>query len=360
MHQFFRAVLVSAGLLPGLAGAVQIYERPELQLELLAVVESSFGNPAAYRDYGLSHNGMLSRAELGVAMRAALGGGTEAVALYLNEFPGEGDQESQVRYLFAGLDAGGYGQLLFGRGDPSFYTMVGTTDIFEFIESRGLDYYQAMGEQRSGLIMYALSGMGNDLRLHYQTSKDNSGQGLLSPHAAMGFSIASRLWDGFTLAYGLDWIKFGYYTPAQQAAGQDYFAGLIAHDHPDGDQIWVRETMMYAVSLSYGFLGEGLYLSLLYTNSDYNHLRHHLETYEAAGAYAWENGLRVTLSLLTQRYDHVNVISDLGVGLSLDPHPGVRLFAEALLSLSGHSGVIFPQQRYLDEHQFVGGLKLTF
>ena len=360
MLRLLASALVLAGLLPGLAGAVQIYDRPELQLELLAVVESSFGNPAVYQDYGLNHNGMLSRAELGVAMRAALGGGADAVALYLNEFPGEGEQESRVRYLFAGVDGGGYGQLLFGRGDPSFYTMVGTTDIFEFIESRGLDYYQALGEQRSGLIMYALSAMGNDLRLHYQTSKDNSGQGLLSPRDTMGFSIASRLWGDFTLAYGLDWIRFSYDMPAQQTAGQNYFAGLIAHDYPDGSQIWVREAVMYAASLSYGFLGEGLYLSLLYTCTDYNHLRHHLETYEAAGAYAWENGLRVTLSLLTQRYDHANVMSDLGVGLSLDPHPGVRLFAEALLSLSGHRGTFFPQQQYLDEHQFVGGMKLTF
>lgn len=360
MRRLLITALVPAGLLPGLSGAVQIYDSADLQLELLAIVESSYGNPAAYQEYGVTHNGMLSRTELGVAMRAPLGGHADAVALYLNEFLSEGDRESQVRYLFAGVDGAGYGQLLFGRGDPSFYTMVGTTDIFEFIESRGHDYYQVLGEQRSGLIMYALSGMGNDLRLHYQTSKDNSSQGLLSPGSAMGFSLASRLWGDFTLAYGLDWIRFSHDSQEQLEAAQGYFGGLIAHDHPDATQVRISEVMMYGASLSYGVLGEGAYLSLLYTCSDYSHLHHHLETYEAAGAYAWENGLRLTLSLLTQRYDHANVMSDLGLGLSLSLSPGVRFFAEALLSLSGHSADFFPQRRNLDEHQFVGGLKLMF
>lgn len=361
MHKLVKA-LPLAGLLPGIVLSLPVYDTEELKMDIFGEMEFTYGNRDAYYEYHQDHNGSLMTMELGFALRAKLNEYVDAIAMDLTEMNAETEDETQAKYLFAGIDAKGYGQLVFGRGDSAFYSVVGTSDIYEFIKSRSHEYYNALGEQRNGLIMYSLSAMGNDLRLSWQSNKDNSDEGLLSPDYGISASMSNRLLGNVTLAYGVEYYQYNYETPRMALTNWNYFRRFAFYEYMDGRYIPVTESLTYGGSLTYGILNDGFYASFIYTTTDYDNLKHHLESFDLITSYTFENGFGFSAGYQTQRYDHINIIADLNLGIFWQVSPNFKVFLESLIDVGNNDNyrMFYANNRKYKDDQYIVGTEFAF
>lgn len=342
--------------------AASIVDSKDFKFDLFGNVEAFYANANSMYKYGYMHNSLQAQSNIGLAARSNLSSNLDAIAMYsFDSYKSSAETLTSAEYLYAGIDAYNYGQLLIGRGDSAYYTIIGANDIFDFIKSRNQNYYNALGEQRDSQLMYSLSALNSDLRISYQFATDNTKDELLSVEKSFAIAIYNQITDYISFAYGLEYVEYDYSNAQRNQINNDFFSKLLKYDYGIADKR-VGDSLSYGLNLSYGYLGSGLYLSFIYSSTNYEYLKHHLDSYDLVAAYYFDNGIDLKLGYQTQRYDNNNLISDIALGLGYKVNNNFYLYAEALLDMSDKEHIAYDTKSkyYYDGSQYVAGAKFIF
>lgn len=342
--------------------AANIIDTKDFKFDLFGNVEAFYANHNSMYQYGYKHNGIQAQSNIGIATRGTLTQDLDAIAMYsFDSYKNSDKTLTQAEYAYVGIDAYNYGQLLIGRGDSAYYTIIGANDIFDFIKSRNQNYYNALGEQRNSQLMYSLSALNSDLRLSYQFATDNSKEDLLSVEKSFSIAIYNQITDFISFAYGLEYVEYDYSNVQRNQVNSNFFNKLLKYDYGVADKR-VGDSLTYGVNLSYGYVGSGLYLSLIYSSTNYEYLKHHLDSYDLVGTYYFDNGINIKLGYQTQRYDNNNLISDIALGLGYKINQNFYIYAEALLDVTDKEQIAYDSENkyFYDGSQYVAGAKFIF
>lgn len=340
--------------------AANIISNDNYQFDIFGNIESVYANRYALEQYGEHHNSIYTQANLGLAMRTLLNNYIDGIGLVSYDFDNTNDYGGEIEYLFVGIDAHNYGQLTLGRGDSAYYTIIGNSDIFEFIKSQNQNYYNAQGEQRDSQFMYSLSALNSDLRLSYQMSTDNSDDNLLSVKKSFSAAIFNEITDQISLSYGLEYYEYNYDNLAMARTNYAFFAPILTYDYGNKNAFKIGDSLTYGINLNYGHYGDGLYLTFIYSSTKYEYLRHHLNSIDAIGAYSFANGITLTAGYQTQRYDEKNLITDLVFGVKYQINPNFLIYMESLIDLGSHNEIFYGSNEQYGESQYVAGAKFMF
>ncbi len=356
------------------AKATVIYSDDSSSLDLFGSVSAlCLSGHAAHPDrpYGnaAADSAIASRSIVGLAMRSRLGDHLDAIAMAQWDMT-NGELDSATDYLYTGIDAYEYGTLIAGQAENAYYAVVGTTDIFHFLESRGNDAY-FMDDKLPGQLLYRFSALSYDLRLSYMTSKDQVNDTPFSVSHQIAASVSGRVSDRISFAYGLVYTNFSYAGADNRQALGNYFGSLLARDYNWCESEAERRALSshkieakydYGAALSYGVLGEGLYASVNFTVSDYDYLKHKIYSTEGAVSYTFDNGMELLGGLNFEHYDGFCVISDLNLGAAWNLAPSFKVFCEGTVDLGADPERFYGSavSDYLTENKFVLGAEFSF
>ncbi|MCR5084238.1 MAG: hypothetical protein K6A65_01890 [Succinivibrionaceae bacterium] len=367
------AALALAATLAQGALAATVYDKDGTSLDIFGRVQAmglSKHASAWHRSAstGGQGNSIHTDGRLGIAARSSIADQVDAVAMAEWEMDRDGNGSPRARYMWAGIDGFRYGTLMLGKGDGAYYTIAGATDVFTFIESRSNDYF-CMGDQLPGQVMYTLSSLGWDLRLSFQTAKNSLNDTPYSVRHGFGAAISARLAHDVTFAYGINYQSLAYPSGSTLV---DYLTPLYARARRLGTEEarsflsghQPRHRYDLGAALSYGVLGDGLYVSLLYSATVYQHLPHKIYTYEAVASYDFDCGLGLKAGTGIQTYGGSRIVSDLDLGIYYRLGPCLKLFAEAQVDLHSHpERFLHPsavKSRQLGESLYVVGAEYSF
>ena len=120
----------------------------------------------------------------------------------------------------------------------------------------------------------------------------------------------------------------------------------------------------FGVVLSYGTLGTGLYGAFGVGATKYEYMNHHIYTVDTAVNYTFDNGFGLTAGYGLKKYESIDVVSELNLGVSYEITPAFKLFAEAQLDLNGEAdklyGAAMRDQLNLNENKFAIGAEINF
>ena len=367
------AILASALISAVSANAATVYEKDGNSLDIFGSVQALFlskhsANPDRYYQNAAADGSISSATTLGLAMRSNIAHNLDAIALVQWDMP-DGELDEHNNYTYVGFDAYQYGTLIMGKAENAYYAVCGVTDIYNYLESRGNDYY-AMGDKSPGMIMYRFSALSWDLRLSYQTAKEEVNGTPFNISHAYAFSVSGMLNDKISLAYGLSYTDFSYAGREQRANLQGYFAPIYAKDYKvsDAEGALLAQRQMiehkydYGFSIAYGVLGEGLYGALSYTASDYEYLKHTLHSWELASSYTFDNGLELLGGLSYLTYNGINVTLDLNLGLAWNLSPTFKVFCESAIDLGAEPERFYGTgtEEWMAENKFILGAQFSF
>lgn len=321
-----------------------------------------------YKDMSL-----FTDTRLGIASRSKVTEGLDAVAMGLFDFYSyqyeKYDSTERAKYLFVGIDAYQYGNLLFGRGDGAFYSVIGVADIYNYFKTNANDYF-VLGEQHDNQLMYALNTTDFDLKLSYMFRTHNTNENKISVDRAYAFAVSGKINQNFTLNYGINYVNFDYNNKAYIKDQTNYYAPMFAKDRGlsideatnlvSHDKVGYKYD--YGASLTYGTLGDGLYSSLVYTKTDYENFEHNLYTYEFALNYSFKNGYGINLGYAALMHDKDLLISDATFGLYYDLGSALTLFVESQIDINGKAERLYGQNiaEKLNQNKFVLGAEFKF
>lgn len=373
------AIVVCGLLVSSNANSAKIYEKDGTAFDMFGKIQAVYVNDAAYKDIETTttsneHPTIYSEAQLGIAGRSALAEGLDGIMMAKWSTRPTNNNVGELAYntyLFAGLDAYQYGTLTFGRGDSSFYTVAGATDIFNFVDTNASDYY-IVGDQRPGMIMYALHALGWDLTLSYQTPQDGVGDLDLCVDRSYAGAISTTFENNVTLAVGYEYTKFSYNNPIQNQNAHAVFAPMLAYDkhlsYVDAVQYnqarHIDHKKEFGIALSYGTFGQGLYASLVYSSANYPELTHRIYTFDSVLNYTLKNGLAFSLGYGYKYYDTITLVSDITLGAYYNLSPAFKIFAEGQRDVGGEAEYFYGKKNSkvlnLNEDKFAIGLEYNF
>lgn len=365
------------------AQAARVYDRDGVSLDVFGKVRAAFVNKEQYRDIAdqdkaSDGNSLYGMAQFGIAGRSTITTGADAIAMALWETtnnddvsrPDYGNQGAldKAKYMYVGIDGYQYGTLIFGRGDNAFYTVSGATDIFNVIEGNAYDYY-LLGEQRPSMLMYSLRALSWDFKFSYMFDTNELGATPLSAERGYAVSVSTKFGDKITLAYGYEYTKFDYDN--DQQGGVNFFANMLTADgftfadaQHKANRQRVDSKQDFGVVLSYGTLGTGLYGAFGVGATKYEYMNHHIYTVDTAVNYTFDNGFGLTAGYGLKKYESIDVVSELNLGVSYEITPAFKLFAEAQLDLNGEAdklyGAAMRDQLNLNENKFAIGAEINF
>lgn len=355
--------------------AATVYDHEGTSLDIFGNIRAMYVNEHAYQDiakYDSKDNGIYASARLGIAARSSINHGLDAIAMA--QWDTKADEQGhygylgQTKYMFAGFDAYQYGTLIAGRGDNAYYSVAGATDIFNIIDAQASDYY-IYGDQRPSQLMYSLRALSWDLKLSYMLATNELGQTPLNAKRGMSASISTKFGDDITFAYGIDYYKFNF--DVNQSSAEQFFAHQFVADGFSYDEALMRSQnhhvgtkKEYGMALSYGVLGSGLYAALVLGTTDYDYLAHQLYTVDTAINYTMDNGVSMSLGYGLKRYEDINIVSQLTVGLSYQVNSVFKLFSEAQFNLDGEADQFYGKTMCdllnLNENKIALGAEISF
>lgn len=357
------------------ANSAIVYNKEGTSLDFFGHIRAMYVNEHAYQDianYDSQDNGIYAQARIGIAGRSEISHGLDAIAMA--QWDTQSDEQGhygdlgETKYMYAGFDAYQYGSLIVGRGDTAYYTIAGATDIFNIIDAQGSDYY-IYGDQRPSQIMYSLRALSWDLKLSYMLATNELGETPLVAKRGMAASVSTKFGDNITFAYGIDYYKFDFDVNQRQA--EEFFAHQFMADGfsyagalQRSQHHHVSTKKEYGIALSYGVLGSGFYGAIVLGTTDYDYINHKLYTLDTALNYTLDNGLSMSLGYALKRYEDINIISQLTVGLSYKVTPTVKLFSEAQFDLDGQADIFYGtymcDQLNLNENKVAVGAEISF
>ena len=373
---------VAVGVLTYLncAEAATVFNKNDSVLDIYGKTEVVFMNSAATRS-GTAHstlsgvkapedNSLSSIVRLGMAGSTKISDKVYAIGHFEWETPiRDGSEETLLRgrYQYVGINAQSYGTLTAGRGNDAYTAVAGVTDIFNYLDNKTCDHW-IFGDTRSGLIMYSLSSLGWDFRLSAQLAADDTAD-IFNIDSGLAFSFSTRLQNGIGFAYGASYTDFSYeqdnskqqsffgemYMKANGVKGDAASYGLYHHPSYKVNK---------GIALTYGTLGDGLYLATLFNVTRYKGLPHHLYDYEAVVSYSFSSGIDLKASWACEKYKSEDILEDLTLGAAYSPTPSFKLYAEAQLDLSSDPHRLYPEyyiaEKALGKNRFVIGAAYYF
>ncbi|MDD7023036.1 MAG: hypothetical protein PUI29_10795 [Aeromonadales bacterium] len=364
------AVLAAHGAL-----AATVYDKDGTALDIFGRVDASYMNDHAARSLrgnmrttGVD-NSVMNTARLGISGRSKLSQSVYGIGMAEWDMPFNSGSTAQARYMFAGVNAQQYGTLIAGRGNDAYAAVAGATDIFDMLDGETNDYY-IFGDTVPGQIMYSLSALGWDARISVQTAVENVNE-VFDIDSGAAFSIATRFKSGVSFAYGASYTDFSY----EEARGDqvEFFGGMFRRAQKAGDgesdaEYGLTHHPSYKVNkgiaISYGNLGDGLYVAALYNVTRYKGLPHHIYDYELAADYAFASGIDLKAAYGVQLYRDAAAIEDLTVGVAWNPVPAFKIYAEGQFDLGARPERLYGDQwiadRALGESRFCAGMRYMF
>ncbi len=370
----FAVSAVTAALTVNSAIGAQIYHKDGSTIDLFGTVSGLYlsahaANPDRYYQNAGKDGGIVSASTLGIALRSVITDHLDAIAFGQWDMA-DGEFDDRNNYLYAGIDAYEYGTLIIGQAEDAYYAVAGVTDIFNYIETRANDYY-VMGDKTPGMIMYKFSALSWDLRLSYKTAKDYVYGSDLSVRSGYAASIAGRLTDNISMAYGMSYTDFTYSGQEPSEKMIDYFAPIYAQDYkvtPEEGYNLAKNQKIgykydYGFSIAYGVLGDGLYAAIEYTGTDYEYLKHTLHSVEFAASYRFVSGLELIGGISWLSYNGINVALDLNLGVAWNFSPAFKVFCEGVIDLDAEPERFYGSnnvQDWMGENKLVLGAQFSF
>ncbi|WP_019002400.1 porin [Succinimonas amylolytica] len=208
--------------------------------------------------------GLSGVARLNVNARTPIGAGFYAKAFGEWQVSAETSSNGKfdTRYAYVGFDSDNYGALVFGQLESAMYNALSVTDVFEEygFSAYNLGAGEADSERQEGQIVYNLDTNGVMFNLSYQTAGLKGVEG--------GVAVSA----GYT---------YGETLPLSVRLGYDYYN--VTGADPDYQS--------FGLGLSLGNAGDGFYGAFGYQMTDIDRTSSHLNSYEAALGYGFDNGL---------------------------------------------------------------------
>lgn len=372
------ALVLGGYFLSQAATAALIYNKDGDELSIFGHMQAALVNNAAYQEMARdSHTGkdsIYTSARIGLAGRSQITEGLDAIAMAEWESSGYEEQRNKsgslnyTRYLFAGIDAYQYGTLIIGRGDGAYYTIAGSTDIFNVLKGHASDYY-LLGDQRPAQVMYSLRALDWDLKLSYMFPTDTLGNTPLKAKHEMAFSVSSKLGENITVAYGIDYTRFR----ANHDSDEDiaFFIPMIKQDGFSDNATLEKarnqvenKKVEIGGSIAYGNFGQGLYTALVIATTKYKNLEHHLYTIDTAVNYTFDNGVGISCGYGYKSYDGDALISEFSLGANYKINANFNIFAEAQFDFGGRADEFYGkntvQKLNLNEDKYAIGAEFLF
>ena len=361
--------------LPSMAATV--YEKDSTALDIFGRIDASYMNDHAARSLrgnlrstnAGGDNSLLNSARFGISGRSRVSQSVQAIGMAEWDMPFNQNSSASVRYMFAGVNAQQYGTLIAGRGNDAYAAVAGVTDIFDMLDNESNDYY-IFGDTVPGQIMYSLSALGWDARISVQSAVENV-NGLFNIDSGCAFSVATRFKSGFSFAYGASYTDFSY--EEGQGDMTTFFGGMYKRAQKASDSVSESEygldhhpsyKVNKGIALSWGNLGDGLYIGALFNVTRYKGLPHHLYDYELATDYTFSSGFEIKAAYGTQLYNGDPVIEDLTVGLAWHPVPAFKIYAEGQFDLGASPSKLYGdtwiKDLALGESRFSAGMRYMF
>ncbi|MGN0903011.1 MAG: hypothetical protein ACI4M9_06985, partial [Succinivibrio sp.] len=277
-----------------------------------------------------------------------------------------GKEKTKTRAQYIGVDFSQYGIITAGRGDNAFYTVAGATDIFEELDMRVNDHY-ILGDHMPGLISWSLSTLGWDFRTSFQTASDNVNDTGVNIYNGFSLALATRTANGVSVAWGLGYYDFSY----GKNADVSFFGPSVNIMHGRSENDLTFSYMFKpswkidkGIAVSYGTLGDGLYVAVNGTITKYDNYTNHLYSAEAVADYAFENGLSVAGGYGIKRFKGANVISEINLNTSYALGPTFKVFMEGSFDAGSkperYFGSRYIRNNALKENRFLLGAKYSY
>lgn len=253
---------------------------------------------------------IMNSARFGIGVSSPIGNsGFNAIA-YAQWDMADADKKGNsisARDQWVGVDGGKWGKVIAGRFKDSLQYVTGVTDVYE---SWGQNATYNGEERSSGQIQYVWSGYGVTVKAAYQAAKDSYGTRFNKSDGALNFDNVE---SGGSLAVGYDIpgtdnIGGVINGPLSIRAGYAYYAMQDPKETEeysesgDAATFYGDDVSEWAISVSWGNLSNGLYLSLMY-NAAYlgytdkgQRLGYDDTTYqgiEFAVGYGFGNGIKI-------------------------------------------------------------------
>lgn len=372
------ALVLGSYLLSQAATAAIVYNQDGEELSIFGRVQAALVNNAAYqemaRDSHMGKDSIYTSARLGLAGRSQISQGFDAIGMAEWESSGYEEQGNKsgslnyARYLFAGIDAYQYGTLLVGRGDSAYYTIAGSTDIFNVLKGHASDYY-LLGDQRPSQVMYSLRALDWDFKFSYMFPTDTLGNTPLKAKREMAVSVSSKLGENITVAYGIDYTRFRtnndsdddidfFFSMMKQDGFSDNYALAKAQNQTEDKKVEMGGT------LAYGTFGQGLYAAVVLATTNYKKLEHHIYTFDSAVSYTFDNGVGLSCGYGYKGYNGDAIVSEFSLGASYKINANFNVFAEAQFDLGGHAdefyGETAARKLNLNEDKYAIGAEFLF
>lgn len=335
------SLLVLMAVTPCASFSAAVYDKGGTSFDAFGSIDAVLMNDHASRDISAfngknnNDNALLTRVKLGIAGRTKVNDSLSAIGYSMWDMPtgNHGIDKIKARAQYVGLDACQYGILTFGRGDTAFYTVAGTTDVFNQLDQKVNDYY-TLGSEKPSQFMYSVSSLGWDVRLSVQTATSDVDSKNVDIHNGAAFSVASRTNSGFGFSYGINYTDFQYENDLTK---DSYFAENInvMHNNSNTDDLGFAYMLRPSwkidkgIALTYGNMYEGLYAALVGTVTKYDGFTNRLYSYEALLSYTFDIGITLCSYYGIKRFNGANIISNAVLSASYQIAPTFKIYTEA-------------------------------
>ena len=365
MKKSLLALAVAALAASSVASAATIYDKDGVSVDVYGRVQAVYySQDSGSNAQSAANDGNLNASSrLGFNFRSELSSWAAAFANV--EWENANDDSSpdfNSRYLWVGVDFGQFGAVKFGKFEDAVKYVIATTDIFD---DWGCAGQLGNDDRRDGMVAYNWSGYGVDVNLTFGTAKDGQqvdGAFYAVDKDELGGSIADDYAANDTGREKVD-IEYSYaasvgYTSAPVLFGpisvKAGFGGAQFQDQDAGDNgntsyyenVYDSYTQ-WAVSASWGTLGDGLFLGLMGQARDFDvnqytfdRVATDVDDYTVSGveaviSYGFANGVS-----LTTGWEWMNIDMDGAEGVDSDAYvipvyvnyqinPNFRVWAEA-------------------------------
>lgn len=265
MKKTLLAIAIPALIAASAANAATVYEKDGQKFDVYGRAQVNFYNDAATDETSSTIDGS---ARLGLKGSTAINDSWKALARAEWKVTGESSEDStfKARHIYAGFDGGKVGTIIFGQTDTAFYDAIGVTDVFNEWGSYGNSYWgyrngaPTFGGRQEGQAVYRNTFGGFTGAVSYISSNAKTN---------LDYGYATALTYAFDFGVGIG------------AAAQKYNSANGLSDQQD-----------WALSATYGTLGEGLYLAGIYNQSKQENgsdVEESIKAYELAATYTMTN-----------------------------------------------------------------------
>ncbi|HAR80434.1 MAG TPA: hypothetical protein DCR21_06335 [Succinivibrionaceae bacterium] len=356
------------------AQAATVYDKDGTSFDIFGKINVNLVNDAAgavesSTTAGNHDNTVLSETRLGIAGRTKLTDNVYGIGVSEWQMSDGDHSYSRVRYQYVGVDAQQFGTLTFGKGDSAYFTVAGATDIYDYLDNRTNGYYDLgsdSADTRSGQLMYSLSALGWDFRFSLQTADDKVNNTCYNLNSGWAFAFSTRFSNTVSFAYGMEYLSLSY--EKDDASSQNsmtyHFSSNFRNDKTFLNGRKVGHMVNKGLAVSWGTLGDGLYVSFIYAATEYSNFAHHIYDYELVGDYAFDCGLGLKSGIGIKTYKDTAIESNLNLGIYYKFAPNFKVYAEAQIDCDASPEKLYSENyvknQYLGENKYVLGAEYAF